>query len=192
MEYQIDCSIEGVAPLIQHRFPIPDYADMGKGGTMTTGAKNYMEEWREYLYTNDGMVCQPSSHIEAAMIKAAASFKITGKRGKTYKDLVSANVIIDPEKIPHNIPVPETLDTDADKPLYLDIRPVVVQRARVVRIRPVLKPGWKLSFIINILDDELPANIVHDILALAGKAVGIGDYRPKFGRFMVSHFEVVK
>jgi hypothetical protein len=92
----------------------------------------------------------------------------------------------------HGIPVPEDLDTDADKPLYLDIRPVVVNRARVTRIRPAFKPGWKLSFVTNILDDELPANMVHDILALAGKAVGIGDYRPKFGRFMVTHFEVVK
>jgi hypothetical protein len=49
-----------------------------------------------------------------------------------------------------------------------------------------------LNFIINVIDDELPSGILQDVLVLAGKAVGIGDFRPKFGRFAVSQFEVLK
>lgn len=190
--YQVQCTIKGIAPLMQHRFPVPDMATLSHGGKKSTGSKDYSEEWREYLYTRDGQIIQPASHIEGAMVKAAAGFKVTGKRGKSYKDLFSANVFIDPIEIPHNIAVPQELDCDGDKPLYLDLRPVVVMRARVVRIRPTFKPGWELSFTINVIDDEVPAEIVNDVLTLAGKTVGIGDFRPKFGRFMVTRFDVVK
>lgn len=191
--YSVNCTIKGVAPLMQHRYPLPDLATMSKGGKKNTGAVDYTQEWRGYLYaTSSGQIYQPSSHIEGAMIKAAVGFKVTGKRGKSYKDLFSANVFVDPVEILHCVSVPAELDTDGDKPLYLDLRPVVVMRARVVRIRPTFKPGWELSFVINVIDDEVPAEIVNDVLVLAGKTVGIGDYRPKFGRFMVTRFDVVK
>lgn len=190
--YQINCSIKGISPLMQHRFPMPDFGSLSKGGKKSTGAIDYTQEWHEYLYTKDGKVVQPSCHIEGAMTKGAVGFKVSGKRGKTYKDLFQANIVIDPIDIPHNIDVPEELDCDADKVLYLDMRPVIINRSRVIRLRPTFKAGWELSFAINVLDDEVPFDIVNDVLIQAGKAVGIGDYRPKFGRFMVTKFELVK
>lgn len=191
--YAVNVTIQGVSPLMQHRYPMPDLASMSKGGKKSTGAVDYSQEWREYLYANSsGEIIQPASHIEGALTKAAAGFKVQGKRGKSYKDLFAANIFIDPVEIKHGYTVPDDLDCDADKPLYLDMRPVVVNRARVVRIRPCFKPGWSLSFTINVIDDELPFEILNDALTLAGKAVGIGDFRPKFGRFMVTKFELVK
>ena len=189
--YTVDVKIKGTAPLLQHRFPVPDLATMSKGGQKSTGAKDYTEEWRDYLYvTTDGQVYQPATHIEAAMVKAAVNFKITGKRGKTYKDLFRAAVFVTPEQILHGMETPESLDADADKPFYLDLRPVVIQRSRVVRIRPAFKAGWELEFTIECLDDEISPELLHDVLILAGRTVGIGDYRPKFGRFSVVRFEV--
>lgn len=191
--YTIQTKVKGIAPLMQHRFPMPEFETMGKGGHQQTGAKDYREEWRQYLYTtSDGEVFQPAVHFEGAMVKAAAGFKITGKRGKTYKDLFQGNVFVAPDEILHGIKTPEILDTDGDKPLYLDMRPVVVNRARVVRIRPTFKPGWELEFEISVIDDQIPSEIVFDVLNLAGKTIGIGDFRPRFGRFQVVHFEVQK
>ena len=191
--YTVSVSIKGIAPLMQHRFPMPDFTTMSKGGHKSSGAKDYTQEWREYFYaTPEGEIYQPSSHIEGALVKAAVNFKVAGKRGKSYKDLIVANVIVDPERIPHNYKVPEELDTDADKPLYLDARPVIVQRARVVRIRPCFKAGWELAFEIQCIDDEIQPDLLQDVLTLAGKTVGIGDYRPKFGRFSVIKFMVHK
>jgi len=46
--------------------------------------------------------------------------------------------------------------------------------------------------VLNVLDDQISVDTVQEVLALAGKTVGIGDYRPRFGRFRVSQFEVVK
>lgn len=191
--YAVNVEIEGIAPLMQHRYPVPDLATLGKGNKKNTGATDYTQEWREYLYANAaGQIYQPSAHLEGALTKAATNFKVTGKRGKSYKDLFAGNVFIDPPEILHGYQVPEELDADGDKPLYLDMRPVVVQRARVVRIRPTFKAGWKLAFTINVIDDDINAETVNDVLTLAGKTVGIGDFRPKFGRFMVTKFHVVK
>lgn len=192
--YTVDVRIKGVAPLMQHRFPMPDLSDLSKGGKKSSGAKDYTQEWHDYFYAEgNGQIYQPSSHIEGALVKSAVNFKVTGKRGKSYKDLIVANVIVDPERIPHEgFTVPDELDADADKPMYLDVRPVIIQRARVVRIRPCFKTGWELGFEMQVNDDEIQPDLLHDILALAGKAVGIGDYRPKFGRFSVIHYEVHK
>jgi hypothetical protein len=189
--YEVEARIVGTAPLMQHRYPMPDLATLAKGGKKRTGAVDYTQEWREYLYaTKDGAIYQPAVHIEGSLTKAAVNFKVTGKRGKSYADLFKAALFVSPDEIPHGVQVPEELDADADKPLYLDMRPVVVQRARVVRIRPCFKPGWELDFTITVIDDELPSEIVQDALTLAGKAVGIGDFRPRFGRFSVARFEV--
>lgn len=192
--YTVSVTVVGTAPLIQHRYPMPDFNSAGKGGKKTTGSPDWTQEWREYFYADsNGCIYQPAEHFDGAIKKAAVNFKVTGKRGKTYKDLVSASVFVTPDFIYHEgFTVPDELDTDSDKPLYIDYRPVVVQRARVARARPTFKAGWKLNFELQVIDDEMPSDILQDILTLAGKSVGIGDYRPRFGRFNVTHFEVHK
>lgn len=191
--YTVNVQVTGIAPLLAHRYPMPDFADLNSGGHKQTGARDFSNEWRDYFYaTASGQLYQPASHFEGAMSKTAGGFKIAGKRGKSYKDLFVGNVFCSPDQILHDLAVPETLDTDPDKRLYLDMRPVVVQRNRVVRLRPAFKAGWQLEFEITVIDDQIPSDIVKDVLDLAGRTVGIGDYRPKFGRFMVTHFEVRK
>jgi hypothetical protein len=190
--YTVKVTVKGIAPLLQNKFPMPELEDMSKGATMRTGSKDYTQEWRTMFYeTPEGMVYQPAVHFEGAMVSAAVNFRIKGKGRKTYKDLFRATVFVSPEQIPHGIKVPTELDTDADKSLYLDMRPVVMpNKARVVRIRPTFKSGWELSFIIEVMDDQIQPELVNDVLTLAGKTVGIGDYRPRFGRFMVTEFNI--
>lgn len=191
--YTVSVKVKGTAPLMQHRYPMPELATMSKGGKKVTGSVDYTDEWKQYFYsTSDGELYQPAAHFEGALIKAAAAFKVQGKRGLTYKDLFKSAVFVTPEFILHNMKVPDKLDTDADKPLYLDMRPVVVQRARVVRLRPTFCPGWELEFQIEVLDDQINSELVQDVLTHAGKVVGIGDYRPRFGRWSVVKFEVHK
>jgi hypothetical protein len=172
---------------------MPELENLSKGGTRRSGAQDFSQEWRGYFYaTASGEIYQPATHIETAMILAAANYKITGRRGKSYKDLFRAAVFVEPDQILHGVKVPEELDADADKPLYLDLRPVVVNRARVVRIRPAFKAGWQLAFSIQVIDDQIAPELLNDILTLAGRTCGIGDCRPRFGRFLVSQFETVR
>lgn len=191
--FTVSVEVVGTFALMQHRFPVPELAAMTKGGTRRSGAQDYTEEWREYLYVNSAKeIYQPAVHFESAMVAAAKNFKITGRRGKSYGDLFKANIFVTPDEILHGVKEPAELDTDGDKRLYLDLRPVVVNRARVVRIRPVFKAGWKLDFSIECLDDQISHELLKDVLELSGKTQGVGDNRPRFGRFMVTKFEVNK
>jgi len=142
------------------------------------GSRSYENEWEAALYRmEDGTIYQPADHIEQALVKASGNFQITGKGKKTYKDLVKSAVMIDPVFIPHEI-----------QKFEIDIRAVRVQKARIVRQRPILH-NWRLSFNITITEPQLPDNVLKDIMDFAGKYVGIGDYRPKFGRFHVVRWE---
>ncbi len=73
----------------------------------------------------------------------------------------------------------------------IDAQPVRVQKARVIRYRPLCKK-WELEFRIVIEDEQIPVEVVKMALEQAAKYVGIGDYRPglggKYGKFIVTKF----
>lgn len=179
---KIAVEIEGVSPLLQHRFPMEE-ADAKAKKKM--GTVDYSKEAETSLYRDEkGKIYVPSTHLEAAMRDAAVNFRIQGGRGKTYKAIVNAAIIVEPEAIP-------LLGENGGDPEWTtDARPVVVQRARVVRYRPKFGK-WKLLFTINVLDEQLDVETINKILVHAGQYNGIGDFRPKFGRFIVTQFTPV-
>ena len=75
------------------------------------------------------------------------------------------------------------------------MRPVVVQRSRIIRARPKIE-NWELSFDI-IFNDELigEPDLIRQILEEAGQRIGLLDNRPqKYGEngtFRVKKFLVV-
>jgi hypothetical protein len=170
----IECSIEGTAPLLQHRFD--DKKDTEKA-IKVGGKRDYSGAAEASLYRGvDGVIYQPSTHIEGAMLKAASNYQIGGRGKKTYRDLFKSAVLVSPDAIPHKI-----------QDFTIDRRAVIVMRARIMRERPLFAV-WGLDFEINIMDDQIPDEVVNQILCHAGQYVGIGDFRPKFGRFMVTKF----
>ena len=76
------------------------------------------------------------------------------------------------------------------------MRTVVIQRARVVKARPVIK-DWSLKFEMEIDTSMIPdIAAVIDNLEDAGRRVGILDFRPQklgeFGTFRVKKWNVQK
>lgn len=188
--YTVSVSIRGVRPLMQHRMAVPGLSDIAKGSKKSTGSPDYTQEWHDYFYADKDGIYQPAEHVLGAMTKAGGAFKISGKRGKTYRDLIQSSLEVKPDRIPHHVPKPDELDEDADKPLYLDTRMVTVNRAHVPRVRPTFHAGWCLEFELVVDDDNINPQALNEILIEAGKHVGIGDHRPRFGLFMVERFEV--
>lgn len=192
--YQIDVEISGVAPLLQHRFPLATLSMLMDGARRKTGAQDYSMEWLDTMYTRDGQLVQPATHIEGALVKAAAGFRIKGSKNKTYKDLFRAYVLVEPDEIPHlrggqpvTAPGPELLSAPT-KDLCVNVQRVIVNRAAVARARLQVNAGWTLNFTITVNDDQIRPEVVQTILEEAGRAVGIGDYRPRYGRFVVTAF----
>ncbi len=168
----INVEITGIAPLLQNRFPVEEH------GQNQTKAKKKVyipeDEAKKCLYIRDGQIFQPAEHIYQSMVRAAVDFKYEGK--KTYKDVITSGILVEPEEIP----------LISEKPYEIDTRPVMIQRSRVLRWRPKFNQ-WKLGFKITILDEKNINQItLKEILDRAGSTKGIGDYRPRFGRFIVS------
>ena len=74
---------------------------------------------------------------------------------------------------------------------YIDRRRVTVQRAGITRHRPAFMQGWRAQHQLMVLTPEyIPPLTLLDVLTMAGKLVGVGDFRPTYGRFAVTKFDV--
>ena len=176
MEERINVTIRGTAPLLMHRFDgNQDTSKPKKSGTQY----NKEEDAKKALYTDkDGNIVQPALNIESAMIQAAVNYLLKGK--KSFKDAFKGGIFVEPNLIPHKIPKWE-----------IDLQGVVVQRSRVMRARPRFDE-WELDFQILNIDERITPNIIKSVLEDVGKFIGIGDYRPRYGRFKVIKFEPIK
>lgn len=72
---------------------------------------------------------------------------------------------------------------------YLDKRRVMIQRAGINRVRPAMRAGWEASFdLLVMLPEYVDANMLRETIESAGRLIGIGDFRPTFGRFGIVNF----
>ena len=181
---KFNCEIKGLCDLLQHRF---DESKLTKP-TKKTGDKflteaEKKEVAKQFLYVdNKGKICQPASHIEGTMLKASTNFKMQGKGKQSYKEIVKGAVFVFPELIVHE-----------NQKWEVDSRSVVnpTTRGRSMCYRPRLS-NWSLKFTMEVNDDRADEEVIKQILEHAGAHVGIGAYRPRFGRFEVTKFTKVK
>lgn len=155
----------------QNRFALEDDRKLNKK------AKKYdhKEECEKALYRNEkGLICMPDTHILASMVKASTSYTMQGK--KTYKDAIKGGVFIEPELIPLNV-----------QDYVIDLQSVVIQRARIVKALPLFN-DWEVSFILICIDERVLPETLKDILEYAGRYYGLGDYRPRYGKFEIVEF----
>lgn len=74
---------------------------------------------------------------------------------------------------------------------YEDRRRVVVQRAGVNRTRPAMRAGWRVTFDLMVtLPEYIAPPVLNEVVAAAGRLIGVGDFRPTYGRFVIVGFSV--
>jgi len=169
--------IKGVRPLLMHA-PV----DLGDNPIRRRGEHLTPErEAEQYLYRDpEGNIVIPAMNIKAMLRDAGRNYKISGRK-TTYGAMIKAGIDIEPFYVP--------LKHNGWEP---DVRPVVVQRNRILRARPRFDE-WGLEFIIVNKDPNvLLRNIMKRIIKDAGKWIGLGDFRPEFGLFEVVIFEEEK
>lgn len=166
--------IRGVRPLLQNN----DFEeDRGSGSRKGKLFDDMTEAKRRLILDGDGNLCQHARHLEAAMRDAAKEFKLRG--AKTYKMLFQAMIEVHPPLIRHRI-----AEWQVDKQWV-----VIRGRGRVLRCRPII-PAWELEFtIVNSRPEFITADTIRAVLDAASE-YGIGDGRPKYGRFEMLQFEV--
>jgi hypothetical protein len=60
----------------------------------------------------------------------------------------------------------------------------------VTLYRPKLDPGWTLTFRLLIADTTIHPDTLRQIINFAGLLAGLGAWRPEYGRFLLTRFEV--
>ena len=137
-------------------------------------------EWENGLYLGeDGKPMIPSTNIEAAIRDAA-------RENRKGKDIV-AGLKVSPDEVPliYKGPTDKNGLWEAG---FSDVRIARVERSRVPRCRPRFN-NWELRFVIEYSEKEIEDEAMKEYLVLAGSKKGLGDYRPKFGRFSLMSLE---
>lgn len=186
--YEVEIEITGTADLILNRFNPEEYEEKrasAKGSKVRSTDVPENAVYRDM----DGVVCLPGVYMSLAIAKAAKSKSDPRSPRKSAMELYKAAVFATQELSPI---LSVTGETSKDGWDYLDKRGACVNRARVLKTRPAFFKGWKCTFRLAV---EAPEYISpDDLLSVAmdaGKFGGMGDYRPTYGRFQVTSFQVV-
>jgi hypothetical protein len=177
----------GISPLLTH-----NPAAMEGRGETNVGIKKIptpQAEAKAGLYVNkDGNFYIPGDAFRSAVIGkgGSASGRRLGKRSAISIMSAAFFNLTDKAVLAH----PKTL-----KPLReygIDTRRCVVQGNGVLRSRPLF-PEWCCEVVFDLDLDFVSLAQVTELLKIAGKMSGVGDYRPQrkgpFGRFSVEALE---
>ena len=185
----VQIQLQGVSPLLCHNGQTADprntYAKAMKAvsGKRKKTDADYDElarlEWLAGLYRIDGDLVIPDYVIESAMIKGAMKSKRgpQAKCGLFFTEHASLEFDGNPDTI-----TDDTLSGMFESGGFTHTIGVKVGMAKVMRTRPVFR-NWSITITAQYDPDVLNMRDVEEIAIDAGKLVGIGDWRPKHGRF---------
>ena len=190
--------IRGVMPTIMHNGqtsdPLNSYAkDMKKlTSKRQKSDSDHMDlaklEWYAALYVDEqNRPCWPGENIEAMLVAAAKK----NRMGPSAKSglFIDGNSVVQHDG-------PRTADglwkfKKFENNPYISRVPVVVNKSRVMRTRPIFN-NWTLEFTVHYMPDIINKEDVISFVNRAGKMIGLSDWRPKYGRFEIESTEEIK
>lgn len=184
--YFVDIKIEGTADLMMHRYTVEAVEEKTKAKKNSKVKKT--DNIESYLYRNENNeICLPGEYLRQSII-AAAKFQADPRSPrKSAMDLYKAAIVDMTGLAPILVRGASTQQPD-----YLDTRRVVINRSSAVpRTRPCFLKTWTAEFTLQVLLPEYiePHNL-QEALKMAGNVVGVGNFRPTYGRFNTVKFEV--
>ena len=182
LPYAIDVTVEGSADLLFHRWNCESVEAKSKSAKNSAAKKT--DDIESYVWrNNDGELCIPGEYFRQSIIHAAKFKQDPRSPRKSAMDLFKAGVVA-------LTPLASLGTKDWD---YLDTRRVTVQRNGINRTRPAMKVGWSVDVQFQILTPEyIDLVLFQDVLNIAGRLIGVGDFRPTYGRFMITKYNVTE
>ena len=178
--YAVHLTIQGTSDLLFHRWSCEDVEE--KANASKNSAAKKTDNIDAYLWKDEkGNISLPCEYLRQAIIHAAKFEKDPRSPRKSAMDLFKAGVVS----------ITDLASLGVKEPDYLDKRRVTIQRNSISRVRPAIRSGWKASLILQILTPEyIDIVLFKKVLDTAGRLVGVGDFRPTFGRFSIVNFDV--
>lgn len=189
---------QGVSPLLCHNGQTADPRNTyAKAMKAVTGKRNKTDadydemarlEWLAGLYRIDGDIVIPDYVIESTIISGAkkSTRGPQAKCGLFFTEHASLQFDGKPCEI-----TDETLAEMFASGSFTHTIGVKVGKSKVMRTRPIFR-NWSLSATCQFDPDVLNQRDIEEFASDAGKLVGLGDWRPKHGRFDAEVVPVVK
>ncbi|HEY5787516.1 MAG TPA: hypothetical protein VIT65_22350 [Microlunatus sp.] len=182
--YQVRVTIRGIVPILFHRWSVEAIAE--KAAAPKGSEMKKTDNVESYVYRDeDGNICLPGEYLRQSVAESARNIQDPRSSRASGKTLYKTCVV----------PLTELAPILYEgKPIgqwdFLDTRRVMVQRQGISRTRPGVAKDWQATVELQVLTPEyINFNQLHDRLVAAGRYVGVGDFRPTFGRFSVVNME---
>jgi len=184
---EFKATLVGISPLLMHNGHLADAMSPATRALkeVTSRRKKTDEdlleirrlEWMGSLYLDEkNRPCMPVDNILALIIAGAKKDKNGGEAKSGVMQCADA------EMFPIEYDGPKELDKLYADARFVDCRSAKVGTSRVMRTRPIFR-NWKLKVKVLYNPDVIDERIIKQALEMSGERVGLGDYRPRFGRF---------
>ncbi|MDE1970958.1 MAG: hypothetical protein KGI50_05280 [Patescibacteria group bacterium] len=180
--YSFKVKIKGISNILFHRWDCESVKEKAK--SPKGGLAKKTDDIESFVYRDaKGNLSIPAEYLRQSIIHAAKFKQDPRSPRKSAMDLYKAGIVS----------ITDLSSLGKKNWDFLDKRRVVVQRAAITRSRPSMYEGWEAEFIflVNTPEYITPESIL-DTINQAGKLVGVGDFRPTYGRFQVTNFEILE
>lgn len=177
--YAVAVTVQGSADFLFHRWNAEAVDEKAAAAKNSKAKKS--DDVESYVYrTEAGELAIPGEYLRGAIIHAAKFRQDPRSPRKSAMDLFKAAIVV-------TTPMASLGVSEWD---YLDRRRVMIQRAGINRTRPAMRSGWRAQFdLMVLLPEYVDPNALRETIESAGRLIGIGDFRPTFGRFGIVNFE---
>jgi hypothetical protein len=182
--------LTGVSPLVMHNSRLVDPLDPWSREIAAIAAKRHKtiadhehlarSEWYGSAWMHGDKPCIPAEVIEGVIVAAAK----TRRRGAQAR-----SGIVCPAHVPLVYSGPVSLNELWEDQRFRLRVPVRTPGGRVMRTRPRFS-DWRAEVEIRFLPTLVDAEAIEEWLRLGGELLGIGDFRPRHGRFSVERLSV--
>lgn len=178
--YVARVTVEGACPILFHGWNNASVEEKSKAAKGSKAKKT--DDVESYVYRlDDKTLAIPSTYFCGSISYAAKYRQDPRSPRKSAYDLFRAGVV----------GLEDLCSLGVKNWDYIDQRRVTVQRNGITRSRPAFRTGWQVEVpLVVLLPEYIPPQVLNDVLQQAGRLIGVGDFRPTFGRFRILHFEV--
>lgn len=183
--YTIAGRIEGLAPLLYGAYTDESLEGIetgGSGGKISVADREAVGANR-YHRDESGQLIIPGVNMKKCILEGcAASGEKYGRKALT--PFVAATVFVK-GNLPLGIFKPDYVFKTPGK------RPPKTGGACMIYY-PAVKEGWSAPFTLTVVDDRRDPKTLRHVVEEAGLLKGLGPWRPEYGRFALTEWEVVK
>lgn len=180
--YIVEIEIVGSCPIIFHKWSCEDVAS--KAAARKGSKEKKSDNVESFIYRDqDEDICLPTEYLRMAMCFAAKFKQDPRSPRKSAFDLFKAGIVSlsDLAKINGG-----TKNWD-----FIDQRRVVIQRNAITRMRPAFLKGWYATVELQVLLPEyIDYQFFSEVLTMAGRLIGLADFRPTYGRFDIAKCKI--